>query len=175
MNDQDTTNNALPAGDDQEQLESGDDLALSALSQANDDDADLASSDDLADTLNSLQRVIERSAEQLSNLKNELKEKRESLKSVFENDIPLAEAKAQVDVHTTQLKERKAKLQSDPQVTSLKVQIGELNEQKKEIEESLSNHLINYYSLTNSTSFDTSDGDQWDFTVRAKVKAKKAA
>jgi len=178
MNDQDSTNASLPAGDDQDVLEAGDDLALDALSQASlddDEDAELATSNDLAETLSSLQNVIERSAGKLTELKNELKEKRESLKSVFENDIPLAEAKAQVDIQNTQLKERKAKLQSDPQVTSLKVQIGEINEQKKEIEESLSNHLINYYSLTNSTSFDTSDGDQWDFTVRAKVSSKKQA
>lgn len=203
MNDQtkpttdDTTTDMLEAGDDQEQLQSGEDLALAALSQASggqssdddssddasdssddavssDDDEELASSDDLAETLGSLQRVIERSAQELDNLSTKLKEKRESLKNVFDNDAGLAEAKEQVDLHTTQLKERKSKLQADPQVTSLKVQIGEINEQKKEIEETLSNHLLSYYSLTNSTSFDTSDGDQWDFTVRAKVKPRKA-
>lgn len=179
MNDQikstttDDATDMLEAGDDQEQLQSGEDLALSALSQV-DDDEELASSDDLAETLASLQRVIERSAQELDGLSTKLKEKRESLKNVFDNDSQLSEAKEQVDLHTTQLKERKSKLQADPQVTSLKVQIGEINEQKKEIEETLSNHLLSYYSLTNSTSFDTSDGDQWDFTVRAKVKPRKA-
>jgi hypothetical protein len=170
----------LEAGDDQDLLQSGEDVALEALSQASqganpaaDDDDELADSDDLAETLSSLQGVIERSAQELDSINQKLKEKRESLKSVFENDAPLAEAKQQVDHHTTQLKERRAKLQADPQVTTLKVQIGEINEQKKELEESLSNHLLNYYSLTNSTSFDTSDGDQWDFTVKAKVKSRK--
>lgn len=181
MNDQMVNDNdKLEAGDDQDALQSGEDLALSALSKASqsavissNDDDELADSDDLAETLSSLQRVIERSAQELDSISTKLKEKRDSLKSVFENDAPLAEAKQQVDLHTTQLKERRAKLQTDPQVTTLKVQIGEINEQKKELEESLSNHLLNYYSLTNSKSFDTSDGDQWDFTVKAKVLSRK--
>lgn len=174
----DDTNKALPKGDDQDKLESGDELAMAALSSAaaNDNattlDEEVASSDDLAETLGSLQRVIERNAEELENLKNELKEKRQELRNVFDNDTQLSEAKQQVDAHKTELKERKAKLQADPQVTSLKVQISEMNQNKKEIEESLSNHLLNYYSLTNSKSFDTSDGDQWDFTVKAKVKGR---
>lgn len=170
----------------QEKLQTGSDLALDALSQASqstpalsaaagDDDQELADSDSLAETLASLQRVIERNAEQLDELGTKLKEKRQSLKNVFDNDSQLNEAQEQVATYSSQLKERKSKLQSDPQVTSLKVQIGEINEQKKEIEETLSNHLLNYYQLTNSTSFDTSDGDQWDFTVRAKVRPRKKA
>jgi chromosome segregation ATPase len=173
---------------DQDQLQSGDDLALDALSQASQDtpalsdssgaanvseDEELASSNKLAETLGSLQRVIERNASELDELGKKLKEKRELLRNVFENDTQLNEAQQQVQTFSSQLKERKSQLQADPQVTSLKVQIGEVNEQKKEIEETLSNHLLNYYSLTNSTSFDTSDGDQWDFSVRAKVKARK--
>jgi chromosome segregation ATPase len=173
---------STPALDDsdQEALPAGSDITTEAnevskiMEDSTDGDDELASSNKLAETLGSLQRVIERNAATLDQLGKELKEKRESLRSVFENDTQLSEAQVQAKVFSEQLKERKAKLQADPQVTSLKVQIGELNEQKKEIEETLSNHLINYYSLTNSTSFDTSDGDQWDFSVRAKVKARKS-
>jgi chromosome segregation ATPase len=168
--------------DDQTQLQSGDDLALEALSQASQNtpalpaDAEqdeLEESNQLAETLSSLQGVIERNAEQLENLGNEMKVKREELKSVFENDSQLEEAQNQAKELSTKVKERRSALQSDPQVTSLKVQLGELSQQKKEIEETLSNHLVNYYSLTNSMSFDTSDGDQWEFSVKAKVKSRK--
>ena len=62
---------------------------------------------------------------------------------------------------------------TDPTVVRLKNDIGELNEQKKEIEEALSNHLVNYYQLTNSKSIDTSDGDQREFVIRAKIKPAK--
>jgi chromosome segregation ATPase len=162
--------------------QTNDDLASQALADANGSDSvsgldtmsdEVEQSDQVAQTITSLQNVIERNANELGRISEELKHKRESLKNVFENDAELATAEEQVQLISTQLKERKAKLQADPQVTTLKVQIGELNEQKKEVEETLSNHLVNYHTLTGSKSFDTSDGDQWDFDVRAKVKARK--
>lgn len=154
------------------------DLAQDALADAENDQPsvtgnELEDSDKLADTLSALQGVIERNALQLEKLKEDMKQKRESLKSVYENDTQLAEAEEQAKTVSQQVKERRGSLKSSPQVTSLATQIAELREQMKEIEETLNNHLLNYFSLTNSTSFDTSEGDQWDFNVRAKLKAKK--
>lgn len=161
---------ALPAGD-LDQLESGDDLALDALSSASEND-EIEQSDKVAETVMSLQAVIERNANHLDKVRNDIKLLREQLKSVFENDVELSEAEQQLDSFRSQAKERKSKLQADPTVTRLKVQIGELTEGKKEIEEALSGHLVNYYQLTNSTSFDTSDGDQREFSIKASVKGK---
>lgn len=164
---------------DDKKLESGEDLAISALAKAgksnvsNSDsstDDEVKASNELADTLSHLQSIIERNANELSRVKNELKEKRESFKSLFENDASLQEVVNEVSVMNEQVKERKSKINSDPQATSLKLSIGDLNQEKKEIEETLSNHLINFYSMTNSKSFDTSSGDQWEFDIRAKVK-----
>lgn len=169
----------LSEGTEPEKLESGDDLAMAALSQASafksaDSDMDEAeASDQLATTLNSLQNLIEKYANQLTELNQQVREKREMMKNVFENDSQLAEVSDQLETFSTQVKERRSQLQNDPQVTKLKVEIGELNDSKKDIEESLSNYLINYHQLTNSTSFDTSDGDQWDFSIRAKIKSRK--
>lgn len=181
MNSADSTQN-LPAGEESEKLESGEDLALSALSQAedggvvaskSDDEFDeVSASDDLADTLLSLQNLIERNANELERIKSHLKEKRESLKNVFENDTQLQEVSEQAEVMKQEVKERKSVINNSPQATSLKAHIGELNQEKKEIEETLSNHLVNYYSMTNSKSFDTSSGDQWEFSIKAKVKTK---
>jgi chromosome segregation ATPase len=174
--------------DSQKKLQTGDDLALDALSEAGqetpalptglevdvaDGDDEIAKSNQVAATLNSLQGLIERHAEHLQTIAHEMKGKRESLKNVFENDSQLSEAQEVAKEQTVKVKERRSALGSDPQVTSLKVQIGELNQQKKEIEETLSNHLVSYYSMTNSTSFDTSDGDQWEFSIKAKVRARK--
>lgn len=162
--------------DDQKQISSSDDLALEALSQASqkaDEKDELTESNELAETLNSLQSLIEKHARELVRIETELKEKRQSLKNVFDNDIQLTEAKEEVDRHTQAMKERKVQLQNDPQSTSLKIDVAELNQQKKELEETLSNHLVNYHALTNSMSFDTSDGDQWDFSIKAKIKGKK--
>lgn len=140
---------------------------------SSDDDDEVSKSNELAETLASLQNLIERYANELRRVGDELKQKRESLKNVFDNDTQLGEAEAKVQAISEEVKTRRSQLQTDPQVTSLKVQIGELNEQKKEIEETLSNHLVNYHGITNSTSFDTSDGDQWDFNIKARIKARK--
>lgn len=166
---------------DQAQISSSDDLALDALSQASQSaesanagtDDELNKSNELADTITSLQNLIEKHARELTRIETELKEKRQSLKSVFDNDVQLIEALEEVEKHNQAMKERKVQLQNDPQSTSLKIDVAELNQQKKELEETLSNHLVNYHALTNSMSFDTSDGDQWDFSIRAKIKAKK--
>lgn len=163
----------LESGDDQ-QLGSGDDLALDALSTASESD-EVAQSDKVAETVMSLQNLIERNANQLDKVKQDIKLLREQLKSVFENDVELGDAEEQYNTLRNQVKERKTKLQADPTVTRLKVQIGELTEGKKEVEEALSGHLVNYYQLTNSTSFDTSDGDQREFSIRAAVKSKRAS
>jgi len=153
-------------------LQTGDDLAAQALGAG--DDQELLESDKLAQTLESLQNIIEKSAKQVQKIYKELKEKRQELKNVFDNDTQLTTAQEQVQEISNQVKERRSKLQTDPQVTSLKAAVGELNQEKNELEEALSNHLVNYYGLTQSTSFDTSDGDQWEFTVKAKVKSRKS-
>lgn len=177
---------ALEASDTKE-LESPDAVAEAVLSESADlapqssktlsvtapDDDEVSRSNEVAETLSSLQNLIERYANELRRIGDELKEKRESLKNVFDNDAQLGEAEAKVEAISEEVKTRRSQLQTDPQVTSLKVQIGELNDQKKEIEETLSNHLVNYHQITNSTSFDTSDGDQWDFNIRAKIKTRK--
>jgi vacuolar-type H+-ATPase subunit I/STV1 len=178
---------ALPGGDElAEQLMAGNEpdalptptemaeLPAKAESKAaTESDDEIAESNKVAETLTSLQNLIERYANELNRLGEELKHKRESLKSVFENDTQLGEAEAKAAVMDEEVKTRRMQLQTEPQVTSLKVQISEMNDQKKEIEETLSNHLVSYHQITNSTSFDTSDGDQWDFAIKAKIKARK--
>lgn len=161
----------LDQSDDQ-LLPSGDDVARQALGQINTED-EVASSDQIGETITSLQNVIERNANQLDELKEKLKESRESLRSVFENDTELTAAQEQVSNFSQSVKERKVKLLADATVVRLQTLIGELNEQKKELEETLSNHLVNYYDLTKSTSFDTQDGDQREFTIRAAVKSSR--
>lgn len=152
-----------------DQIKSAEQLAKEALAEA---DAEVESSNKVAETLGTLQNLIERHALNLEEISKQLKETNESLRSVFENDTTLTEAENEAQSFTSKVKERKSQLQSDPQVTSLKIKIGELKEQQKELEETLSNHLINYHSLTNSKSFDTSDGDQWDFSIKAKIRPR---
>ena len=150
------------------------DIVDEAINQTPSDDQEVADSNKLAENLTALQNLIERNADELDRLHQKQKELRESLKNVFENDAQLTEAEDQVAEITRQLKERKQNLDNSPEVRQLKLKLGEIKEEVKEIEETLNNHLINLFQLTGSSSFDTSDGDQREFVVRAKVKPKKA-
>ncbi len=182
--------NKVTDQDETEEIESGEDLAMAALSQANEDtedltdsadasassssvDAETEQSDKLAETLSSLQNLLERYGTELENITNQIKEKRDSLKGVFENDSELGAAEEEAKQYAMQAKTRKAALQSSAVAVGIKNQLAELTTQKKEVEETISNHLLNYYGITRSKSFDTSDGDQWEFDIRAKVKSRK--
>jgi hypothetical protein len=167
---------ALPEGEELPELESGDDLANQALAEANNSQIPLpskAGNQALGDALTALQNVIERNVNELDRIKEELQVERESLKNVFENDVELAEAEEQASVITQKLKERKTRIQTSPQAMQLKSKIGELTEQKKEIEEALNNHLLNLYQVTGAKMFDTSDGTQREFDIRASIKGMK--
>ncbi|MBQ6438310.1 hypothetical protein IJJ12_02915 [bacterium] len=155
--------------------QTGEDLANQALSAVSADTAaELAQSEKIAETLTALQGVIEHNARELQDLSAKLKEKREMLKNQLDNNVEISEAEAEVKQVSDKLKQARAKAGNSQEVVDLKLQIAELNQSKKEIEETLSSHLINYHQLTGSTSFDTSDGDQWEFSINARVKAKKS-
>lgn len=164
---------------DTKQLSSGDDLAKQALAEAQTKQlppttgaSEAEQSDQFAETLSALEAVIERNAKQLEELSGELKERRQMIKDYFDNDTQLQELNDQAQQAMVQVKELKAKVTNQPQVIDLRLKIQELNDRKKELEETLSNHLVNHYQMTNSTSFDTSDGDQWEYTIKAKVKSR---
>lgn len=155
------------ANDEDQQIE---EVVAKAKKTVMSEEEEIERSDQLAETLTSLQNLIERHALELTKIDNELHEKREAMKNVFDNDTGLSEKKEEIEQFNQQFKERKSQLQNNPQVIALKVDISDLNEQKKDLEETLSSHLINYHGLTNSTSFDTSEGDQWEFVIKAKIK-----
>lgn len=133
---------------------------------------EVQASDQFAQTLSSLEKLIERSANQLEELKAQIKERKQMLSACFANDEKLSEVDEKLAEFKLLTKERKTKLLQEPQVVDLNIKLKELTERKKELEESLSNHLVNHYSMTNSTSFDTSDGDQWEYIIQGRVKAK---
>ncbi|MBU0978841.1 MAG: hypothetical protein ABIJ03_02950 [Patescibacteria group bacterium] len=163
-------------GDNTPKLQTGDDIAIAAVSQQTKElteAEEVAQSNELADTLTSLQSLIERNAKRINQVRQDLREKRESLKSVYDNDGQLSGAQEELKQYDQKVRERRVQISNDPQAVTLRNDIGELNESKKDLEMALSDHLVNYYQLTNSTSFDTSDGDQWEFKITAKVKTQR--
>lgn len=178
MPDDKKTQDALPEGEETPKLEDAQELAINAISKAAEQaaDGDLSESeksDQFAKTLQSLEKVVESKAKKLMRLKDEMKKKRQMIKNVFENDQDFQEVAEQKTEVYQQWRQRKSELNETVQVRQLKDDLRELKDERKDLEESLSNHLINYHQLTNSTSFDTSEGDQWEFKIKAKVKSKK--
>ncbi|MBQ6154356.1 hypothetical protein IJJ27_01620 [bacterium] len=153
--------------------ETGEELAKEALASVQNSSDEAAASDKIAETLASLQAVIERNANELLEVSKTLKEKREMLKNTLDNNSEIAEAETKAKALNDELKQKKAKVAASQEVVNLKLEIAEIAQNKREIEETLSSHLVNYHQLTGSTSFDTSDGDQWEFSIQARVKAKK--
>lgn len=152
----------------QDDLQTGDDLAAAALASAT-----AKTPGDLGEALQSLQNVIERNADELDRIKEEMHVQREALKNVFENDAQLSEAEEEATAVTQKIKARKSQIQAGPEILQYKTKIGELNEQKKEIEEALNNHLINLFQITGTKTFDTLSGRQREFSLRASLKGTK--
>lgn len=165
--------------DDQTVL-SGDDLAAAALEEVGQDSpaetakpATNLNSAQLGETLQALQNVIERNADELDRIKEEMHIQREALKNVFDNDNQLSSANEEAAAVTAKVKERKSQIQNSPEIVQYKAKIGELTEQKKEIEEALNNHLLNLFQITGTKTFDTMSGRQREFSVRASLKSTR--
>lgn len=119
------------------------------------------------------QGLINRLSDQLDELSKEMREQREMLKNIFDNDQELAQAEEVAKDATQTIKSRKTELNESKEARDLKVKIGDLNEEIKMIKESLNTHLINYFQMTGSMVIDTPDGKEREFKLEAKLKPKK--
>lgn len=126
-----------------------------------------------ADTVMATQAIINRQAMRLDSLKEDMQKVNESMKSILDNDAELSAADMELKEASKKQKERKARLVQSAESMQLKYKLKEIREQIVELEESLNNHLLNYYQLTGTKVFDTDDGGQREFKVIAKMLAKK--
>ncbi|HSW90274.1 MAG TPA: hypothetical protein VLH19_05410 [Patescibacteria group bacterium] len=124
-------------------------------------------------SLLALQGVIARQTARLDTLREDLKKVNESFKGLFENDTQLQEAVGEAKEATLKQKTRKQAVAQSPESMQIKYKITEIKEQIKDLDDSLNNHLINYYQQTGVKFFDSETGEQREFDVRAKLKAKK--
>lgn len=127
----------------------------------------------IASTISHLQNLIERHAVSLKKIKEEKKLLGEQEKSILDNDSQLQLIQGSAETLNKQVRMRKSELKNTIEIVALKNKKTELTEQQKEIEETMSNHLLNYYSITNSKSFDTSTGEQIEFKTKAYIGSKQ--
>lgn len=162
---------SLPAEDTTTQISATSDDATPVQ-----DDPSLASPVATAagqDSMSAVQAIIVRQSSRLDELKDQMKKLNESMRSIFDNDQALAQAEEQAKESSKVQKERKQQLNQSAEAMQLKYKIGEIRDQVKDLEESLNNHLLNYYQITGSKFFDTEMGEQREFAVRAKLLGKK--
>lgn len=181
---------ALPASDDLA-LPASDELALPASSmpelEAGDEEevVEAFSADDLAaqaegaeafgESLIALQNVIHRYSGQQDELNKKMKEIRESLKNMFENDEELQKLEAQQKTANTDVKQKKQRIKESPEAVQLQMKLKEFQEEMNEMQQSLSNHLLRYYQMTGSQVIEEADGGEREFNIKARLKAKKSA
>lgn len=128
-----------------------------------------------ADTVMATQAIINRQAVRLDTLKEDVKRLNDSLKSIMENDEQLSQVENELKESSKKLKERKSQLTQSAESVQLKYKLKDVREQIKELEESLNNHLLNFYQLTGTKVFDTDSGQQREFKVTAKIMGTKKA
>lgn len=170
---------SLESGEDTPELVSGDEAELPAGEEQDPSDSPAATSTQSGafdpNTLIALQGIINRQSAKLDELKEDAKRLSESVKSIVENDQELSQIEEQAKEIVRQQKERKQSLANSPESTQLKLKMKDIKESIKDLEESLNNHLLNFYQMTGVKVFDSDDGTQREFEVRAKLRSKKKA
>lgn len=125
------------------------------------------------DSLTAVEGLIRRQSVRLDQLRDEAKTFADQLKSILDNDEALTNVEEEVKNATRKQKERKATVANSPESMQLKYKLKEVKEGIKDLEESLSNHLLELYKVTGIKEFDTDDGKKREFDVRAKLRGNK--
>ena len=117
--------------------------------------------------------LVQRLSEQMDELVNKQKEVGAMLKNIFDNDEELEKAQALAKEAGKTFKERSARLHDTQEVKDLKMKLSEIKDDMKMVQESLDTNLLNYYQMTTTMSFPTPDGNEREYTLKAKLKPKK--
>jgi len=170
---------SLEAGDDTASIESAEGTFLPAgyevmVSDAAQVDAEVSQAEEFGETLNSLQNIIQRYSEQQDQVSSKLRDLREMMKSLFDNDAELQELSEQAKAAQQDSKARKQRIKETPESVELQMKMKELKEEQGEIQDTLNNHLLRYYQLTGSQVIEEPDGSEREFKIQARLKAKKA-
>lgn len=166
----------LTPGEEEKLLEGADDPTLPApvppvsISFEPDTSADDST---VGSSLSAVEGIIRRQSGRLDELKEQARVLSDQLRSIQANDEELSKAEEEVKIAARKQKERKTALANTAESMQIKYKLKELKESIKDIEESLSNHLLNLFQITGVKEFDTDDGNKREYDVRAKLRGKK--
>lgn len=125
------------------------------------------------DQLHQLEALVSRKVSQIDELKEKLKNFREQVKNIADNDEQLQKAEQAANDTVTAVQKRKAEIRNLPEIRSLRMQTKEVSDELKEVQESLNTHLVNLHQLTGTKEFTTLSGETREFELVAKLKPKK--
>lgn len=117
--------------------------------------------------------LIQRLSEQMDQLIQKQRSLGVMLKSIFDNDEAIGQAQTVVQEASQSLKGRQGELNDTQEVKDLKMKLVEVKDDIKMVSEALDTHLLNYYEMTKTLSFPTVDGNEREYTLKAKLKPKK--
>ncbi len=167
---------SLPEGDELalpepeiEVLPEGEIGALSADELA----SQTVQAEEFGEQLTAIQNIVERYGDQLDELNKKIRDLRESLTNLFENNEELQEAEQKEKAVKTEVTAKKQRIKESPEAVQFQIKIKELLEEANEVKQTVSNHLIRYYQLTGSQVIETASGGEREFSVSARLKGKK--
>ncbi len=117
--------------------------------------------------------IAARQAQRLQEIKKELKIYAEQLKDLLENDQPLVEAEQAAKDLTQKVKLRKTEILETTEAKNIKLKITDIKEERSDIEDSLSAHLVDLYQTTGVMEFEDQQGNLWEYDIKGKIKTRK--
>lgn len=173
---------ALEAGDDELALP---EESMSSEDEAADDYAVLvtdpgpeippgADPEKFGEELMAVKNLVQRYAQQMDEIKNEIKVQRESMTNLMDNDEELSQLEEQAKTVTQDVKAKKNRLKESPEAVQLQMKVKELQEEVKEIQEALNNYLLRYYEMTGSKIIEDDEGRERSINISARLSGKKS-
>lgn len=120
-------------------------------------------------------QIAVRQVQRLQELKKEFKIFSGQLQDLLENDQELTEADAAAEESTQKVKLRKAEIMETTEAKNIKLKISDLKEERLDIEDSLTGHLLDLYQTTGVMEFEDQGGEIWEYEFKSKIKTHKKA
>ena len=168
---------ALPEDTSQENEESeendGGDYAV-LVGDSEESQSQVAQAEEFGEELTAIKNLVNRYAEQMEGIRNEIKVQRESLTNLMDNDEELSQLEEQAKTVTQDVKAKKQRVKESPEAMQIQMKLKELQEEVKEVQEALNNYLLRYYDMTRSKVIEDDEGNERTISISARLRGKKS-
>lgn len=114
--------------------------------------------------------IVKKTITKLKTINSSLREKKQELKDALNNDSLYNNADNKVKEATRERLRIKKELLETESMKKLQDEISNLKSEKKDIQLSLSDYLVNYVEKTDSKMITDEEGEEWDIVIEKKAK-----